>query len=107
MRRPTPIEKDTLTVEDVMLDCKTGVVRRGDKDLHLTRKEFMLLEYLMRNKGIILSRGMILEHVWDMSVDIFSNTIESHILSLRKKLNDMGKERLIQTLSGRGYRIGA
>jgi DNA-binding response OmpR family regulator len=106
MRRPTPIEKDVLTVEDVMLDCKTGVVRRGDVDLHLTRKEFMLLEYLMRNKGIILSRGMILEHVWDMSVDIFSNTIESHILSLRKKLNDMGRQRLIQTLSGRGYRIG-
>lgn len=107
MRRPAPIERDTLTVEDVMLDCKTGVVRRGDTNLHLTRKEFMLLEYLMRNKGIILSRGMILEHVWDMSVDIFSNTIESHILSLRKKLNDMGKERLIQTLSGRGYRMGA
>ncbi len=107
LRRPATIEKDILTVEDVMLDSRAGVVKRGDIDLHLTRKEFMLLEYLMRNKGIILSRGMILEHVWDMSVDIFSNTIESHILSLRKKLNDMGKERLIQTLSGRGYRIGA
>lgn len=107
LRRPAPIEKDVLTVEDVMLDSRTGLVRRGDRDLRLTRKEFMLLEYLMRNKGIILSRGMILEHVWDMSVDIFSNTIESHILSLRKKLGDMGKERLIQTLSGRGYRMGS
>jgi two-component system, OmpR family, copper resistance phosphate regulon response regulator CusR len=106
LRRPSPIEKDILTIEDVMLDVKSGIAKRGDKDLRLTRKEFMLLEYLMRNKGIVLSRGMILEHVWDMSVDIFSNTIESHILSLRKKLNDMGKERLIQTLSGRGYRMG-
>jgi len=67
----------------------------------------MLLEYLMRHEGIVVSRGMILEHVWDMSVDIFSNTIESHVLSLRKKLSDMGKERVIQTISGRGYRIGA
>jgi DNA-binding response OmpR family regulator len=50
---------------------------------------------------------MILEHVWDMSVDIFSNTIESHILSLRKKLKDTGKDRIIQTIPGRGYRMGA
>lgn len=106
MRRPTTIESDILCVEDVELDTKNGTATRAGKDLNLTRKEFMLLQYLMRNEGIVLSRGMILEHVWDMSVDIFSNTIESHILSLRKKLGDTGKDRLIQTLSGRGYRIG-
>lgn len=106
MRRPSSIESDILTVQDVIMDTVNGIVTRNGKELNLTRKEFMLLQYFMRNEGIILSRGMILEHVWDMSVDIFSNTIESHILSLRKKLGDTGKNRLIQTLSGRGYRIG-
>src|SRR5690606_6316053 len=106
MRRPKPIESDTLTVEDLMLDTINGTATRAGKDLNLTRKEFMLLQYLMRNEGIVVSRGMLLEHVWDMSVDIFSNTIESHILSLRKKIGDTGKNRLIQTISGRGYRIG-
>lgn len=106
MRRPVSIESDILTVEDITLDTTSGTAKRGDRDLALTRKEYMLLQYLMRNEGIVLSRGMILEHVWDMSVDIFSNTIESHILSLRKKLDDMGRDRLIQTVSGRGYRIG-
>lgn len=106
MRRPSAIESDILVVEDVVLDTKNGTATRDGRDLLLTRKEFMLLQYLMRNEGIVLSRGMILEHVWDMSVDIFSNTIESHILSLRKKLGDMGKDRLIQTISGRGYRMG-
>jgi DNA-binding response OmpR family regulator len=106
MRRPVSIESDVLMVEDVMLDMTSGTAKRGDRNLGLTRKEYMLLQYLMRNEGIVLSRGMILEHVWDMSVDIFSNTIESHILSLRKKLDDMGRDRLIQTVSGRGYRIG-
>ncbi len=106
MRRPSSIESDVLLVEDVELNTKTGAVRRGDKDILLTRKEYMLLQYLMRNEGTVLSRGMILEHVWDMSVDIFSNTIESHILSLRKKIGDTKDSRIIQTISGRGYRMG-
>lgn len=106
LRRPAGLEEDVVTVEDVSLDSRTGSVRKNGKEIYLTRKEFMLLRYLMRNEGIVLSRGMILEHVWDMSVDIFSNTIESHILSLRKKLDDMGKDRLIQTVPGRGYRMG-
>jgi DNA-binding response OmpR family regulator len=59
----------------------------------------------MKNEGMVLSRGMILEHVWDMSIDIFSNTIESHILSLRKKIADTGPHRLIKTVPGRGYMI--
>ena len=107
LRRPAGLEEDELMVEDITLDSRSGNVRRGEKSIYLTRKEFMLLRYLMRNHGLVLSRGMILEHVWDMSVDIFSNTIESHILSLRKKLDDMSKDRLIQTVPGRGYRMGA
>jgi DNA-binding response OmpR family regulator len=105
LRRPAEIEGDVLQVGDVLLDTKRFVVKRGKREIPLTRKEFMLLHYLMKNEGIVLSRGMILEHVWDMSIDIFSNTIESHILSLRKKLNDTGKHRLIKTVLSRGYKI--
>jgi len=105
LRRPHKIESGTFQVGDLVLDTKKGTVRRGDRDISLTRKEFMLLQYLMQNEGNVLSRGMILEHVWDMSVDIFSNTIESHILSLRKKIGDTSKIRLIQTIPGRGYKI--
>lgn len=107
LRRPPELEGDVLQIEDVILDSKAGTVHKGAEEVHLTRKEFMLLQYMMRNAGIVLSRGMILEHVWDMNVDVFSNTIESHIMSLRKKVGDRPNNKLIQTVAGRGYRINA
>ena len=105
MRRPTKVEGDVLSIDDLTVDIKQQKVRRDGKSIYLTRKEFMLLEYFMRNLGNVLSRGMIMEHVWDMSSDPFSNTIESHILSLRKKIGDTSTNRLIQTVPGRGYKI--
>jgi DNA-binding response OmpR family regulator len=105
MRRPNQIEGDVLTVDDLVLDTKQQSVKRDGKGIYLTRKEFMLLEYLMRNLGNVLSRGMIMEHVWDMTSDPFSNTIESHVLSLRKKMDSDPKKKLIYTVPGRGYKI--
>jgi DNA-binding response OmpR family regulator len=105
LRRPAQIESDDLKIDDLVLNTKKQRVRRGDVGIYLTRKEFMLLEYLMRNKGNVLSRGMIMEHVWDMTNDPFSNTIESHILSLRKKVDTQPDRKLIYTVSGRGYKI--
>lgn len=105
MRRPQQLQSDVLSIEDLHMDTRQQSVRRGDEGIYLTRKEFMLLEYLLRNKGTVLSRGMILEHVWDMSSDPFSNTIESHILSLRKKIEGPKRQKLIYTVSGRGYKI--
>jgi DNA-binding response OmpR family regulator len=61
----------------------------------------------MKNKGSVVSRGSIMEHVWDMNVDPFSNTIESHILNIRKKISSKGKKDLVYTLPGIGYRIDA
>jgi len=107
LRRGRSIARDVMTIEDIVLDSKAGTVTRKKKPVQLTRREFSLLEYLMRNEDIVLSRSMLLEHVWDMSVDLFSNTIESHIFCLRKKLNDMGKDKIIQTVPGRGYRMAA
>ncbi len=107
LRRKSNIEEEVLIIGDITLDSKKCIVQRKKKDVTLTRKEFMLLQYFMQNKDAVLSRGMILEHVWDMSVDIFSNTIESHVLSLRKKLDDGGKTKLIHTVPGRGYKMTA
>lgn len=105
MRRPTKLEGDILSIDDLVVDIKQQKVKRAGRSVYLTRKEFMLLEYLMRNMGTVLSRGMIMEHVWDMSSDPFSNTIESHVLSLRKKIGDVAPNRLIQTVPSRGYKI--
>jgi len=105
LRRPKQIESEIIKINDLKLDSKKNIVTRAGKEIRLTRKEFMLLEYLMRNPGTVLSRGMIMEHVWDMNADPFSNTIESHILSLRKKIGDKGRKKLIYTLPGRGYKI--
>jgi DNA-binding response OmpR family regulator len=107
LRRPKVIESEILQIDDLTLDTKKCLVKRGKKEIYLTRKEFMLLEYLLKNSGSVLSRGMIMEHVWDMNVDPFSNTIESHILSLRRKIDLPGKKKLIHTVSGRGYKINA
>lgn len=105
LRRPKQIQGEAISVGDLTLNSRTFKVSRGKKEIYLTRKEFMLLEYLMRNQGAVLSRGMILERVWDMDTDPFSNTIESHILSIRKKVDSAGNRKLIQTVPGRGYTI--
>ena len=106
LRRPKQISEDILTFADLILNTKAHTVYRAKKEIHLTPKEFMLLEYLLRNKGAVTTRSMILEHVWNMDTDPFSNTIESHILSLRRKLDGNYKGSLIQTVPGVGYKIG-
>lgn len=105
LRRPKQVLADVLHVEDLTLDTKAHTVHRGTNALVLTHKEFSLLEYLMRNQGAALTRGMLMEHVWDMNADPFSNTIESHIASLRRKIERKGSIQLIKTISGRGYKI--
>ena len=106
LRRPMQIAGENLKFADLILNTKAHTVYRAKKEVHLTPKEFVLLEYLLRNKGAVLTRSMILDHVWDMDTDPFSNTIESHILSLRRKIDPDGKRRIIHTVPGVGYRIG-
>lgn len=106
LRRPQKIVGEVFIIDDLTLDCQKKIITRDGSEINLTKKEFMLFEYLMRNRGTVLSRGMIMEHVWDMNADPFSNTIEAHILSLRKKLGQFGNGReIIHTIPGRGYKI--
>lgn len=104
VRRPKQLQQEVLSVQDIQMNTSTHEVIKSGEPLLLTRKEFMLLRYFMKNRNVVLSRSMIIDHVWDMNADPFSNTIEAHIVSLRKKLGDTNQS-IIKTVSGRGYKI--
>ena len=104
LRRGRPdTDLSIMTVEDLTLDLISRTVRRNEKDIELSAKEFMLLEYLMRNEGQILTRTMILESVWGYNFDTESNTIDVHINHLRKKIDRDFQPKLIRTIKGVGY----
>lgn len=107
LRRPQEVLGEIIKAGSLSLDTKRRLVSKNEKGIVLTRKEFSLLEYLMRNPGIVLSRRIILEHVWDMNADPFSNTVETHILNLRKKIDADNRQETIQTVSGEGYKLEA
>lgn len=105
LRRPLKRENQVLRIDDLIVDTDKHLVKRGRQIITLTRKELSLLEYLLKNRGRVVSRVAIMEHVWDANADPFSNTIESHITNLRRKINLPGKKELIHTISGRGYKV--
>ncbi len=105
LRRPLPIKDTVIQVGDVILDTDKHLVTTNGTEVLLTPKEFSLLEYLMSNHGRILSRMSILEHVWGVNADPFTNTIETHVFNLRKKLGDKATKELIHTISGVGYKM--
>jgi DNA-binding response OmpR family regulator len=104
LRRPENWEEDTLKIGGLEVNPNKFLVTQNNQRVSLSSKEFALLEYLLRHKGLILSRQNIMEHVWDENADPFSNTIEVHIRNLRRKLETDGR-RLIFTVSNRGYKI--
>lgn len=107
LRRPKRMQDEILSIDDLEIDLRKNIVKRAGEEIHLTRKQFMLLEYLMRHPGAVVTRSMLMEHVWETDVDPFSNTIETHILSLRRKIkNKDNQSELIHTVPGRGYKIG-
>ncbi|OHA16724.1 MAG: hypothetical protein A3C79_00060 [Candidatus Taylorbacteria bacterium RIFCSPHIGHO2_02_FULL_45_28] len=95
----------TLNVGDIVMNLEKRTVTRGGITINLTRKEFGVLEYLIRHQGTMVSRVLIMEHVWTADSDILSNTIETHMRNIRKKLNIAGKPDLISNVTGRGYMI--
>jgi len=107
MRRSAPIEAAVLKFEDIHMNLAKQQVTRGDKIIDLTRKEFSLLEYFMRNPEKVLTRSAIGEHVWDINFDPFSNVIDVYVSMLRKKLDKPFDRPLIHTVIGSGYRLGA
>lgn len=106
-RRPDSTVQDVLQVRDLTLDPQTYEVRRESKTIHLTHKEFVLLEFLMRNKGHVYTKEQLAEQVWSFDADILPNTAQVYLGYLRKKIDRPfhDKKPLIHTVNGFGYRL--
>lgn len=107
LRRGPLTQASVLKVSDLELDRLAQQVRRAGRRIELTSKEYALLEYLMANAGRVLSRTMILEHVWDQSFDGANNIVDVYVRHLRSKIDEGASRKLIRTLRGVGYVIGA
>jgi two-component system OmpR family response regulator len=103
LRRPKHAVPTILTCGNISINTATRVVTYKSKELSLTLKEFMVLEYLVRNQNKPITRDTLYSHAWDFADSSFSNTVDVHIKNLRKKLKDNGK--IIQTIRGVGYKI--
>jgi DNA-binding response OmpR family regulator len=109
MRRATPRAESPvqMQVADLTLDLVSRRARRGDRAIELQTKEYMLLEYLMRNQGRVLSKTMILQHVWDYHFDPQTNVVDVLVSRLRSKIDRDFSRKLIHTLRGVGYVLRA
>jgi DNA-binding response OmpR family regulator len=107
LRREGMARSVEIVVGDLALKTLTREVRRGSRTIDLTTKEYVILEYLMRHPNYVLSRTMIEEHAWDYNFGSASNLVDVYIRRLREKLADKGKNELIETVRGAGYRLRA
>lgn len=106
-RRPAPSAGETvLRVADVEMDMLKRNVRRAGRTVDLLPTEFRLLEYMLRHPGQVLTRTMLLEHVWDFNFDPNTNVVDVHVSRLRRKLEQEGLPTLIRTVRGAGYAFG-
>ena len=104
-RRPQQATSKVLIVGDLNLDTTNYQIKRGDKEIRLSSKEYSLLECLMRHAGQILNKDQLIQYVWSYESDILPNTIEVYIRNLRQKIDKPFKKKLIQTIRGFGYKI--
>ena len=103
LRRPKQSFPDILNSGEVNVNTTSRIVTLKNKPISLTLKEFMVLEYLMRNLNKVVTRDELYSHAWDFADSSFSNTVDVHIKNLRKKIKDNGK--IIQTIRGVGYKM--
>ena len=107
MRRRPPRGSAALVVGDLRLNPDTREVNRGDRQIELTNREFELLEYLMRNERLVVSRERLLEEVWGYDPMAMTNTIDVFISNLRRKLEEGDEDRVLHTKRGAGYVLRA
>jgi len=107
LRQKISLEESVIIYGSISLDSTKRIVKVEEVPVKLTRKEFGILEYLIKNPEEVFSAEKLMEHVWDGDVDLFSNTFKYHMYSLRKKVADIDPEaaEMIQTLRGVGYRL--
>lgn len=106
LRRANPLDGEaSLEFDDLVLDIAARTVRRGDRPLELTKTEFDLLELLLRNAGNVVSRDTIYERIWGYDFETNSKSLDVYIGYLRRKTEESGEARLIQTVRGVGYSL--
>ncbi|MEQ1500053.1 MAG: response regulator transcription factor [Parcubacteria group bacterium] len=105
LRRPVESIQSTITYGDIVLDSSRHLVKKKDKKVPLTLKEFVLLEYFIRRPDVVVNREEILTHLWDFNYSSFSNVVDVHVKNLRKKLDLDNSPILLETVRGVGYRL--
>lgn len=103
MRTSFGVASNVLTVADLTLDTAAHAVKRGGREISLSAKEYDLLEYMMHNQGIVLSREKIEDHIWNFDYEGGTNVVDVYISYLRKKIDSGYDRKLIHTVRGRGY----
>jgi two-component system copper resistance phosphate regulon response regulator CusR len=106
-RRRSEVIDQEILVADLKVDLRTRQISRAGRNIELTTKEWQLLEFFVRNVGVVLDRPAITAFVWDENHDPFTNVLEVLMRRLRRKIDDGFKPRLIRTIRGSGYRFGA
>ena len=103
LRRPSQVPESSLQVGDLKIHLDSHRVFRGEREIKLSGKEFSLLRYMAQNKGIVLSRERMEQHLWNYDYEGGSNVIDVYIRYLRKKIDEGEEQKLIHTVRGAGY----
>ena len=106
VRRPAAVASDRLVCGDLVFDLRSREARRGEREISLTAREAAFLEYFMRNAGMLVTRPMLEDALWERDRDTSSNVIDVYVRRLRAKLGVAGEPPLISTVRGAGYRFG-
>lgn len=106
-RQSSKLTPSTIAIDDLIFDLNKRVVKRKNETIALRKKELYLLEYLMLNNGRVITREMILDHIWDSNNESLTNIVDVHIKYLRDKIDRPYKKKLIKTVHGMGYKIEA
>jgi DNA-binding response OmpR family regulator len=107
LRREGSVKSAELKIGELILNTRTRELWKGKRVIELTTKEYTILEYLMRHPNMVVTRTMIEEHAWDYNFDSLSNLVDVYIRRLRRKMDDVEEESIIQTIRGAGYRLRA
>lgn len=105
LRRQPEMTPSVVRIADLEMDARQRRVKRGDREIDLTNREFAVLEYLLRHPKQVITRTALAQHVWEHDFDTSSNVIDVHIARLRRKIDDGFSPKLLQTLRGVGYRL--
>lgn len=104
-RNYAPILEETLAIQDLLLNRTNQMIHCGDESIQLSPREFQLLDLLVQNKGQVLPREVILDRIWGYDADVSTKTIDATVKLLRKKLDIVGKQHLLHSIRGVGYKV--